>query len=102
MTENDLLLQIIDLAHIYGWQVVHFRPALTSKGWRTPVQADGKGFPDLIMLNGKEMIVAEVKSDKGKVSLEQDTWLDAFREVGAETFVWRPKDWEAIQERLTK
>lgn len=44
-TEIQWQAQVIELAHILGWTVAHFRPALTKHGWRTPVQADGAGFP---------------------------------------------------------
>jgi hypothetical protein len=37
MSEADLLAQVTELAELYGWQWVHFRPARTVHGWRTPV-----------------------------------------------------------------
>lgn len=43
--ERQWQAQVIELARILGWRVAHFRPALTKHGWRTPVQADGAGFP---------------------------------------------------------
>jgi hypothetical protein len=48
-SEASFLEQIIDLAHLFGWRVAHFRAARTFSGWRTPVQGDGKGFPDLVL-----------------------------------------------------
>src|SRR4051794_27414866 len=52
--------QVIEIAHIYRWRVAHFRPAQTSRGWRTPVAADGMGFPDLVLIRQPEMIIAEL------------------------------------------
>lgn len=38
--------------------------------------------------------MAELKSQKGKLTAEQREWLDAFRLVpGVEVFEWRPLDW---------
>jgi hypothetical protein len=83
--------QVMQLAHVYGWRVAHFRPAQTSKGWRTAVAADGKGFPDLVLVR-ERLIVAELKSRTGVISPEQDAWLQATAHAGVETHVWRPDD----------
>jgi len=90
--ERDLQDQIIQLARLLRWRVAHFRPAMTAQGWRTPVQADGKGFPDLILLRGSRIVVVEVKRQLGTIDPDQELWLDAFRGVGAEVHVWRPSD----------
>ena len=47
MSERELQDAVIQLARLLGWRVAHFRPAMTTRGWRTPVSADGAGFPDL-------------------------------------------------------
>ena len=92
MTEDDLQTAIISAAHVYGYRVAHFRPALTTKGWRTPVSADGKGFFDLVLAKPHRLIVVECKSEKGKLSPEQEAWRDAV--WGAcEAYTWRPIDW---------
>ena len=101
MREDHLQQQVIDLARLTGWKVAHFRPAKTERGWRTPVQGDGVGFPDLILIRGQRIIAAELKSDTGRTTLEQDDWLTLFHTAGAETYVWRPRDWDTI-ERLLK
>jgi hypothetical protein len=80
---------VITAAQRLGYLVAHFRPGQTARGWRTPVSADGAGFPDLVMLRGPRLIVAECKSPRGRLSAEQDRWLAAFREAGVETWVVR-------------
>ena len=82
ISEKDFLEQVIDLAHVFGWKVAHFRPAKTEHGWRTAIQADGKGFPDLVMVHAekKRLIFAELKSEIGKPSPEQGEWLEDLRE----------------------
>lgn len=105
MKEEYLQQQIIDLAHLHHWRVAHFRTARIQRKdgsvyYATPVQADGEGFPDLVLLKGNRVIVAEIKSEKGKLSDAQTEWLNAWELAGAEVYVWRPKDWETIEKRL--
>lgn len=54
------------------------------------------------MLKGKRIIAAELKSDRGSTTPEQDAWLEAFRAVGAEVYTWRPADWPAVVETLRR
>lgn len=104
MTEAQFQQQIIDLAHLYGWRVAHFRPAWSKDGQRcmTAVQADGAGWPDLTLVKGSRLIFAEIKSDKGRISPDQQGWLDALQKTRAEVYLWRPDDWPQVQEILTK
>lgn len=95
LTEEQFLQQIIAIAHLYHWQVAHFRPARTDKGWRTPVAADGKGFPDLVMARDGAVIFAELKADGKQPSPEQWQWIN---QLGAH--VWHPGDFDAIVEIL--
>jgi len=100
-TEEDFLAQVLDLAKLYKWRRAHFRPARTQAGWRTPVQGDGIGFPDLVLVKPPRLIIAELKSDTGKVSPDQELWLKAFAALPyVETWVWRPRDWDDIVDTL--
>ncbi len=103
-TEADLLSWVLDVAHLYGWRVAHFRPAMTQHGWRTPVQADGKGWPDFVLVHPsktKPLLFVELKSEKGKLTPEQETWLrDLAVCPHVQVFVWRPSDREKIAEVL--
>lgn len=92
VSERELQANVLALAMLYGWRVVHFRPALTSKGWRTAVQGDGVGFPDCLMLRGERLLVAELKREGEGPTEEQEAWLAAFEAAGAEVCVWRPSD----------
>ena len=53
VSEKDLQRGIIDLACALGYRVAHFRPVQTSTAWRTPVAADGAGWPDLVLISGR-------------------------------------------------
>jgi len=103
MYEADLQKGVIDVARILGYRVAHFRPAQTKHGWRTPVAADGAGFPDLCIVGHGRLIFAELKCGKNVLSAEQAQWLEALRAGGQEAYVWTDGDWAAgIVEALLK
>lgn len=103
ITEADWSKRVLDAAKLFGWRIAHFRPAQTSKGWRTPVQGDGRGWPDLVLLRPPRLILAELKSDSGRVSLDQSNWIAQLAEVpGIEVYIWRPSDWEDVYTTLAK
>lgn len=91
---------VVDYARTLGWMVAHFRPAMTSKGWRTPVTADGAGWPDLVLLR-ERLVVAELKGSSGQLRAEQRRWIEALRRAGVETYVWFPTCWGEIEQVLT-
>lgn len=95
ITEVAFTDQVLELARIFGWRTAHFRAAMTKRGWRTPVQGDGKGFPDLLLIRDR-VIVAELKVGRNKPTAEQVAWLDGFRKAGAEAYLWTPTDWDDI------
>ena len=66
----------------------------------TPVAADGKGFPDLLMVRGKRGVAAELKSEKGRLTQDQEHWLLALGAAGIEVYEWRPADWDEIERVL--
>jgi hypothetical protein len=98
LTEDQFQKRVIETAKLYGWKVSHFRAALTRSGrWATPVQGH-KGFPDLVLARAGRIIVAELKTDKGRVSPEQKEWLAALGEYGR---LWRPRDWDSVLAELS-
>ena len=101
MTEAQFQRSVIELAQRAKWKVAHFRPAQNAKGaWRTPVAADGAGFPDLVLVRDR-VIFAELKTDKGRLRPEQREWLDALAFAGVnDAVIWRPRDWRVIEETL--
>ena len=92
MTEQELSDSVVDLAHLFAWRVAHFRAARTTHGWRTPVSADGAGFPDLVLVRERVLFV-ELKSARGQLSVDQQDWMFALGNAGAEKHIWRPVHW---------
>ncbi len=92
ISEKEFLQQVIDLAHLTGWLCYHTHDSRRSC----------KGFPDLILVRGTQLLAAELKSEKGRLSPAQQQWLDALSAAGVEVAVWRPSDLDgAIVARLT-
>lgn len=102
MTEAAFQKQVIALAKLHGWRVAHFRPSLNRRGkWQTAVQADGSGFPDLVLVR-ERVIWAELKTEDGKLSNDQIDWQTDLLDANQEVYVWRPCNWEEIVEALSK
>lgn len=105
-TEAEFQNLVVDLARHHRWRIVHFRPARTEKGWRTPIQGDA-GFVDLVMARDGHVIFAELKAQTGRLTGDQKEWgfaLTSYGEPGCDPshhyFVWRPSDLDEIKEVL--
>lgn len=85
ITEAQFLEQIRDLAKIRHWRFYHpFLSKWSERGW-----------PDVTLLRDRRLILVELKSDKGKLSVPQAQWLWALRKVpGIEVYIWRPRHME--------
>lgn len=101
MSERDLLDAVLSLCKLYGWHTLHIRPARTDKGWRSPLQGDGVGFPDIFAVRGDRQVAVELKGAGGRVTPEQQAWLNALSDH-AETYVWRPEHFPAEVVRVLK
>ena len=92
MSEAELSDCVVQTARLFGWRICLVRPARTAHGWRTPFGADGVGWPNITAVRGDQLLFAELKAEKGKVTPEQQAWLDVLANVGT-TAVWRPAQW---------
>ena len=94
--EARLQRDVIELAQLLGVMVAHFRAAQVRDGtWVTPLQGDGAGFPDLVLLSPHRVAYAELKSHYGKPTIAQQRWLDRLAHAGEAVYVWRPADWDS-------
>ncbi len=90
--------RVIALAVSLGWLVHAERAGRTAKGWRTPISG-AAGFPDLVLVRGR-VVWVELKSEKGRVSPDQETWITMLAAAGQEVYIWRPSSWPNIQRTL--
>lgn len=94
MTGKELQKAAVSLARMKGYRVAHFPTIQDYRGvWRTPIAADGRGWPDLILV-GRKMLAVEVKGDGDSLRVEQKAWLAAFENAGVETLVLTSKGWK--------
>jgi hypothetical protein len=101
VSEAEFTSQVIQYAALFGWASAHFRPGMTQSGrWVTAVQGDGKGFPDLLLVKPKRLVVAELKVGRNRVTGEQRAWLRRFELAGVPAYTWRPGDWPEIERVL--
>lgn len=82
MTEAQLLQAVRDLAKLRGWLCYHTHDSRRSE----------PGFPDLVLVHPRsgDLVLAELKAAKGRVSVPQQTWIDALAGAGITVHVWRP------------
>lgn len=92
-SEREFQREVIKRAGLFGWLVYHTR---NSRG-------SNPGFPDLVLVHrGKRKVIfAELKTEKGKLSKEQQEWIDALMlSSGDVVEVWRPSMMDRIVEVL--
>lgn len=94
ISEKDWQLQVLELAGLYGWMTYHTYDSRRSN----------PGWPDLVLCRPQtgELIYVELKTDRGRVSSAQKLWLEALEACGQEVHVWRPRDFDAVHERLKR
>jgi len=92
VTERDLREQIRTLCKLFGWKMYFSWTSIHSP----------RGFPDLVLANPeqKRVIYAELKSEKGAVTPDQQAWLDTLEACRQEVYLWRPRDIERIADTL--
>ena len=92
-SERKLQSEVEALAKLAGWLYFHVYDSRRS----------AYGFPDVVLLRPPYLIFAELKSARGKLTAHQKLWARLLRLVpGVEYYEWRPADWDAIIERLTR
>jgi VRR-NUC domain len=93
LREKAFAQAVLDLARWCGWLCYHTFDSRRSV----------PGFPDLVLVRPPSVVVAELKTDRGRLTPVQRDWLEALTQCpGLEVYVWRPSDWEAIAARLQR
>jgi len=92
ISEKAFQQAVTDLAGYAGWALQYH--TLNSRG-------STAGFPDLVLLRPPELIMVELKAEKGRVSVAQWEWLEQLGLCGVEVYCWRPSDWPEVEARLT-
>ena len=99
--------QILRIAQVNGWKRFHPLAVRDYKGGYRTALAGDKGFPDLVLARATTtqrqggLIFAELKSEKGRLAIDQIEWSNHLA-PWAEWYLWRPRDLDAIVERLSR
>ena len=91
MTEREWQAQVVEAATLCRWRHYHAYDSRRSD----------PGWPDLVLVRESELVFVELKTELGRVTPDQRSWLDALELAGAEVHVWRPTDFTAVWERLS-
>ena len=90
--EADFQQAVLDLAQLAGWRVYHTYDSRRSN----------PGFPDLVLVKPPMVLFVELKTDKGRLTAEQQEWIeDLMRCTEVEAHVWRPQHWHLLEQVLT-
>jgi len=79
LSEREFQAEVMDIANKLGWRFYHTHDSIGSQA----------GFPDLVMVRGKRLIFAELKTEKGKLSKQQVGWITDLG-LCVPVYLWRP------------
>jgi hypothetical protein len=86
LSEREFQAEVMDIANQLGWRFYHTHDSIGSQA----------GFPDLVMVRKKRLIFAELKTESGKLSIQQGQWLADLEKTAAEVYLWRPSQMDEI------
>lgn len=87
-SEAEFQRYVEGLADRHGWLWFH----------DTDSRRNQAGFPDFVATDGRTLVVAELKSERGRLRPRQSMWLEQLATVDhLTTEVWRPSDHEYIR-----
>ena len=104
LLEPAFQAQVIGLLRVYRWSLIYHAPdgghAPGASGRRVAGGQipEGRGFPDLLAVKGERLLVAELKTNTGRLRPGQQDWLHGFHRAGAEAYLWKPAQWDEIHD----
>jgi hypothetical protein len=115
-SEKQFQSAFLDYAHCLGWRTAHWhdsrREVTRASGQRLVIgDKDSTGFPDIVAVRRGRLLIAELKSERGRLSTAQKEWLAELDEVA--NYWWDresippitvrtyyPRDWPQIEADL--
>jgi hypothetical protein len=93
VTEAQWQAQVVQLASLLGWSSYHVHDSRrTNPGW-----------PDLVLWRpGDRILFRELKTNIGRIRPEQAAVLRSLADAGADTGVWRPRDFDEVRAVLER
>lgn len=90
LSERAFQAAVVELATLLGWRCYHVPDSRRGEA----------GWPDLALWRPPRFLLAELKTNKGRVRLIQQQTIDELRECGLEVYLWRPNMWSEIEATL--
>lgn len=91
-SESEWQQTVTSALSTFGWDWMHVRRT-RGKGGMWTTSTSQPGWPDLVALRGGLVLGIELKSETGKVTVEQLEWLGRFsRLVGGRAWLVTPSD----------
>jgi len=94
-SEREFQREVIKIAKSLGWYAYHALPG-QGRNKHLTLFIGKRGFPDLVLCRPPRLLFVELKSETGKLSNDQQEWLEALCACGVEVHVWRPSDLERV------
>ena len=92
ISEAAFQAQVVQLATLNGWHTYHTHDSRRSAA----------GYPDLHIWGHRRAFMAELKAERGHLSLDQRRVIAQLRAAGVDVRCWRPSDWDEIVATLTR
>jgi hypothetical protein len=86
VSEAEWMVAIGDRLDYYGWTWHDTYPTRRTPGRWTP-EHSAKGVPDLICLRPPRVLWLEIKTETGRVTPQQEAWLEGLRQSGEEAYI---------------
>jgi hypothetical protein len=91
MTEKAFMQVVLDAARLLGWRCYHPFDSRRS----------APGFPDICCVKPGRLIFIETKGSKGRVSPDQEAWIETLATVpGVTALIAWPDQWDEIEQAL--
>lgn len=84
VTEAQFQQSVTAALSLFGWLWYHTHDSRRSNA----------GFPDIVAVRGSRVLYVELKRETGRVSVDQQIWLDTLRQAGQSAFVLRPSQFD--------
>lgn len=107
LSESQFRAVVVEMASLRGWRAFFVenstREIVRASGARVRVRninLGGRGFPDLVLVR-ERILYRELKREHDThTPAEQHEWGAAIARAGGDFAIWRPRDWQKIEEEL--
>lgn len=97
--ESDWQATVVELLEVLGYRTMHVRRTI-GKGNRWTTSTSVSGWPDLFAWRPGRLVAIELKSQRGRVTPEQEQVLAELAEAGVDCRMARPDDFDELHEWL--